>query len=730
MILNNNRDVRLRDGTKVTVKSARDLLAECRRYGVRPIVKRAAIGGEQEAGFEQSFASLAYSHIQDKAPGLLDYLIGFQLVDRNEENTKAIGIFGFKVGQNWVYAPVFFLNGDLKGHELLYLKAQDSFVPMKENWINYIINKRPHVLGEYEQESPEQLGMQQPDIQQLSQPPVTGKFAAALKPWAKESGVMNKYAQWVTQSPRQRAPDLGERLSLSEFLRQDVRLCKLAMDMQESYPGVKKAFDKFYGSSDTVIRNALLHLRKQASAAVPNVLAGGFTPAASPKRLRDSGILNTKIAAGPPKKVEVITSQLITENRPKLDEKQQEKLLREGYLVEDHRNGEEISTVYNTQIDMSLVNPDDTCVCEVLVKPGTFEKCLVIMHPQGGGRYKDNFCTLVRLDGKKNWANYHSTNVFTRQDTQNVKSDTSAWREWFKGLPDNKSLDRGATYVIVTENAQGSCVFSVTESLGDKNYEVSWEDYCSYDHERSRSAPILNCPIPVGGACDVVCFNEREGSSFRVVNGKLYCPPNAKVIKIHDAPNCRKCSKSEYDCTCDYFRSERRSNRDNPIRPGDLADLQMLLVQKQASDILARTSAGGLSKSGVDSAASRSGLSELKIWSDGNEVVINRNRMSKMAGLFHLICDHGLRETFSKKLLKEAELGTARRWYIKYANPMLLGPYGTGEGGPSMPMMGMEPQMGMDGAPDTARGSGTIRSSSRHGLRSQCRSGSRSNAEC
>ena len=74
----------------------------------------------------------AYAYLRDKAPRLLDYMVGFQLVERNEDNTKAMGVFGFNVDKQWLYAPVFFLNGDLKGHELLYVKGNDSFVPERE----------------------------------------------------------------------------------------------------------------------------------------------------------------------------------------------------------------------------------------------------------------------------------------------------------------------------------------------------------------------------------------------------------------------------------------------------------------------------------------------------------------------------------------------------------------------------------------------------------------------
>ena len=108
-------------------------LADMAKYA-RTGVKYATLGGRgDDTPFEQAFSNLAHAYLQDKAPGLLDHEIGFQLLDRNSENTKAVGVFAFKVGAMWLYAPMFFLNGDLKGHELLYLKNQDMFVPLKEN---------------------------------------------------------------------------------------------------------------------------------------------------------------------------------------------------------------------------------------------------------------------------------------------------------------------------------------------------------------------------------------------------------------------------------------------------------------------------------------------------------------------------------------------------------------------------------------------------------------------
>src|SRR5262245_60940239 len=99
--------------------SKTELLQDLRSLAVRPgavLIKAGELGGGQDTQFEGAFANLAHAYMRDKAPKLLDYEVGFQLIEKNNENTKAVGVFGFKVGDQWLYAPVFFLNGDLKGH--------------------------------------------------------------------------------------------------------------------------------------------------------------------------------------------------------------------------------------------------------------------------------------------------------------------------------------------------------------------------------------------------------------------------------------------------------------------------------------------------------------------------------------------------------------------------------------------------------------------------------------
>jgi len=100
-----------------------------------------------DVSFEQNFFQLAFAYVRDKVPNLLDYMLGFEVVNKNDEGTQAIGLFKFDVGGRNLFIPVFYKNGELKGADLLYNHNQDTFVPNKENWIDTILNSNPAELG-------------------------------------------------------------------------------------------------------------------------------------------------------------------------------------------------------------------------------------------------------------------------------------------------------------------------------------------------------------------------------------------------------------------------------------------------------------------------------------------------------------------------------------------------------------------------------------------------------
>jgi hypothetical protein len=233
-------------------KQSSHLLAAIRRL-VRPSgrTKVAELGGDgKDTQFEQAFSNLAHAFLKDKAPSLLDYEVGFQLMERNEDNTKAVGIFGFKVGSQWLYAPCFFLSGDLKGHELLYIKNQDQFLPLKENWLNHLLQKRPNILGKEVEPNLTRLGVMSPELSAFSRPP--SKYASHVKvggvsvPTEMVPG-MAAFAHFGRTNPLT-DPKYKDVIDVPTFLKKEGQavIVSLIRDLM-AFPKLASAFEKFYG---------------------------------------------------------------------------------------------------------------------------------------------------------------------------------------------------------------------------------------------------------------------------------------------------------------------------------------------------------------------------------------------------------------------------------------------------------------------------------------------------
>ena len=172
--------------------------------------KLAALGGRgADKSFEQTVADLAHDFLNDKAPTLMQSELGFQLLDKSDDDSKGVGVCVFKPNEILMFAPIFFLNGEVKGHELLYLPEQDMFVPLKEAWINELIGKKPALIGDsVERTFLARNGSRQPDMRLFKQPP---KFASWVVPYmdqireyAKSVGTtFNKTAALMVESSKQ-----------------------------------------------------------------------------------------------------------------------------------------------------------------------------------------------------------------------------------------------------------------------------------------------------------------------------------------------------------------------------------------------------------------------------------------------------------------------------------------------------------------------------------------------
>jgi hypothetical protein len=614
----------------------------------RSQVKAAEIGGRgDDVAFEQAFSNLAHAYLRDSAPKLLEHEIGFQLLDRNRENTKAVGVFAFKVGSHWLYAPVFFLNGDLKGHELLYIKNQDMFVPLKENWVNYLVNRKPSILGSGIDKNLTQFGQRQPDFTQLSRSPA--KFGSA-QPTLKEmmTAVMPTLAKTATMNTQEALDSLGRSLNFAQFLK-EARLTTLELLVKscQHAPQLAQAIDNFHGLD--IIKEAIAIAKQRENA--PKI-ASVLSP-------------TTKVAAEE-SKLKVVTHDATVQQElpPGSTEEDQEKLLQEGVLIKDERGDDEVSIPYTLQVEQKLYNPTQSGLYHVLVKPGEIEKCYVAVYPMGANKRAD-FVTVVRVDGTPDWINTRADQVFCIGRVEGDEFDT-----WYDSLPEANSASKAQRFMVINKRGDGTVPCRVLREYGESefgttSYEVHLEDHSKFPPKGSIGACCYTDPLNYDKYRDGVRLhlNGKDGSSLRSSMGDIFVPSGYKMLKVEKGEDDKEDADDQTACGCG-------ESKNPPLMPGNLADAQLMLMQKMGS---------------------------LTLYHNGTEVTVNDTQMSPTRALVALVSQHGLREKAARELLARAKTKRKFACHIKYADPyggpMMINNAPTAPSDPG-PVMGGETIMG------------------------------------
>jgi len=167
---------------------------------------------------ESTIADLGISLIAERTPALMDHYLGAEMVSSNEENTRVAALLGFQVGQELLYVPVLFLNGKIKGTEVLYLKNSDTFTSNSKQWVEFLTTKNPGIMGAGAQLPP---GVNQPGTSQLSifsRVPTQGKLALKLdKPFG-EGAADDFFAKMGAMGEEEAMGELSKVLTVPEFL--------------------------------------------------------------------------------------------------------------------------------------------------------------------------------------------------------------------------------------------------------------------------------------------------------------------------------------------------------------------------------------------------------------------------------------------------------------------------------------------------------------------------------
>lgn len=160
------------------------------------MIRKIAVTSDSD--FEQSFFQLAYDSLQQKLNNLIPFLVGFETIKKSDDGTKALGVFGFKSNNGQIiFVPAFFLNGTVKGVDILYSKNNEQFYPLNEDFAELLLKDDATGVGDTSKESDKELRhrIQPTDLQSLVRPPRTGKVSyASVIEYVENEGNLTKQA--------------------------------------------------------------------------------------------------------------------------------------------------------------------------------------------------------------------------------------------------------------------------------------------------------------------------------------------------------------------------------------------------------------------------------------------------------------------------------------------------------------------------------------------------------
>lgn len=401
--------------------------------------------GTGSQGLERAFASIAHNYIREAAPDLLPYEVGFQLIDKNEDGDRAVGVFAFVVGKELVYAPVFFLKGKLKGGELMYLKKPGIFLKLSNGWVDYVRNKREQLVGQPITQQDKQH-VRRPDLYTLFNPNV--KLAEEAKTFVEQVAPLTKQAFADTLAEYTKAVTAA--VDIPKFLkRASAETLKNVCVLLESSPGIYNRFEQWYGM-DT-LADAVLQSERREKAAKEAALWD------MPAVKQANSVQIFFDAAEVP----------LDATEPELSA-----FYNTGMLVRDNRTSDEKSKIVEMQM-RELTQPSPAGYYDVMSVTGDMEKALIVPIR----RFRQSSCPqplrhVLVMDNRAQV--FPTTELFV--DNAHMGDAGFDFEKVFNDLP-GEQVGKDKTLVAISKDAQASTPFEVirnygTDSDGCERYEI------------------------------------------------------------------------------------------------------------------------------------------------------------------------------------------------------------------------------------------------------------------
>ena len=485
-------------------------------------VKLARTESPDELQFEKDFSRLAYAFVKDKATPLLPFMVGFEIVDRAEDGTRAVGLFGFTVHDKFYYVPAFFLNNQIKGMDILFSKDDNRMMPLTEEYVQEVLDTAPLVLGEKGQAS-DRKDFVSPDFRFLTIPPQMrrlGKSASA------KDVVANAYAAWNLM-----------RNKVSELLHKDAEFQEMLIGVAGAALGEAVP----YGRTSRIVGFLEKKGGPLATTDLLNTIvkSPSYMKAASVfYRLPDDFNIRTYAAVLKPKQASTSKITIIHADNSGCcpcegsSDSEKKTLVRDGFVIRDSREEAEKSELYDVDYVKRFSTPNESGIYDVILSGGRLAECYVL---KGGG------AMLVVNPPNGAYAVRQSNSDYAGGGINSSRRSRQVYARDEKREPGSKiyekaiSLDDAkvdTTYAVVNPNGDFCCIFHIGTILAESGKPIEYSGYC-----REKS-------LRTDEWIDRIVRSDRPGHSYFIgSDGKLILGKDWKLL-----PLCKEYKVNENMC--------------------------------------------------------------------------------------------------------------------------------------------------------------------------------------
>ena len=433
-----------------------------------------------EAMFENDFSTLAFQFVQDRAPALMPYMIGFEVVDRTDDGSKAVGIYGYKVDDDFYYIPVFFLNNQIRGVDMILNKKTNSFMPLTENWVDYIVNRHSVTLGKTVSNDVTST-LEQPDLTFLKEPknqalPKSAEAKAPEEMWSLKQA-------WAIMSD-QAVKMASEDPLLKDMFNGVLRAVKGAPFKKQAEATYIKGFLRTVGGPEAQV--SLLRSFKNIKFANAALSFYENLSAFDEENVKEASvhkdILAKKAAAAPKLRVVTAAENVDIKDETSLSEEDARQVLTRGFTIQDARPAESTADmtddVLTVDFEKRFSTPTEVGKYSFVMSDGKLREgfLLSLTHDTTGSADQ---ATVIYFPEDEVVAKSKAENILVDTGTAS-KAKGSSYSELFDQAlsndevePNDRNDENGKAYLFIGPDGQAFgpvCVTSVFKDGDELSY--------------------------------------------------------------------------------------------------------------------------------------------------------------------------------------------------------------------------------------------------------------------